>query len=130
MEGSALDEEGLFAAIARAGVRSLLIGRRALVVLGLPELTADYDLWIHIDDAEILNRLAAPFGLTPTREPEQARRIERYSLDNDEIVDVLVARSVPTVDGRKDWFCRRYPTPADRLAYISRAYKRWTERFR
>lgn len=25
-----------------------------------------------------------------------------------------------------DWFCRRYPTPADRLAYVRRAYKRWT----
>jgi hypothetical protein len=24
------------------------------------------------------------------------------------------------------WFRRRYPTPADRLAYARRAYKRWT----
>jgi len=24
------------------------------------------------------------------------------------------------------WFCRRYPTPADRLAYARRAYRRWT----
>lgn len=24
------------------------------------------------------------------------------------------------------WFCRRYPTPAERLAYVRRAYKRWT----
>ncbi len=24
------------------------------------------------------------------------------------------------------WFCRRYPTPADRLAYVRRAYRRWT----
>ena len=23
------------------------------------------------------------------------------------------------------WFRRRYPTPADRLAYVRRAYKRW-----
>ena len=23
------------------------------------------------------------------------------------------------------WFCRRYPTPAERLAYVRRAYKRW-----
>ena len=23
------------------------------------------------------------------------------------------------------WFCRRYPTPAERLAYARRAYTRW-----
>jgi hypothetical protein len=25
-----------------------------------------------------------------------------------------------------DWFCRRYPTPADRLRYVRRAHARWT----
>jgi hypothetical protein len=25
------------------------------------------------------------------------------------------------------WFQRRYPTPADRLAYVRRAYRRWTK---
>ena len=24
------------------------------------------------------------------------------------------------------WFCRRYPTPAERLAYVRRATRRWT----
>jgi hypothetical protein len=23
------------------------------------------------------------------------------------------------------WFCRRYPTPLERLAYVRRAYRRW-----
>jgi hypothetical protein len=23
------------------------------------------------------------------------------------------------------WFCRRYPTPLERLAYVRRAYARW-----
>jgi hypothetical protein len=23
------------------------------------------------------------------------------------------------------WFCRRYPTPLDRLGYVRRAYARW-----
>jgi hypothetical protein len=44
MEATAFDEEALFSAIARSGVRALLIGRRALVALGIPVLTADYDL--------------------------------------------------------------------------------------
>jgi hypothetical protein len=26
------------------------------------------------------------------------------------------------------WFCRRYPTPLDRLHYVRTAYKRWTAR--
>ncbi len=28
------------------------------------------------------------------------------------------------------WFTRRYPTGAERLAYVRRAYRRWTERSR
>ena len=99
VEGSEFDEEAFFRAIQDAGVRSLLIGRRALVALGAPVLTADYDLWIHIDDIDALNRLAAPFGLAPSRKADDARATGRYVLENDERVDVLVARSVPTVDG-------------------------------
>lgn len=43
-----------FRAISTSGARALLIGRRALVVLGLPVLTADYDFWLHFDDAECI----------------------------------------------------------------------------
>ena len=25
-----------------------------------------------------------------------------------------------------DWFTRRYPTPAERFAYVRRAYQRWS----
>jgi len=97
--GSEFDEEGFFRAIEVASVRALLIGRRALIALGAPVLTADYDLWIHVDDAEALNRAAAAFGLLPNRTPDGARKTGRYVLENDERVDVLVARSIPTVDG-------------------------------
>jgi hypothetical protein len=99
MEGSDFDEIAFFRAVERSRARALLIGRRALVVLGLPVLTADYDFWIHIDDADTLNRAAKPFGFAPTRSPDEARRHGRYVLENLEIVDVLVARVVPTVDG-------------------------------
>lgn len=99
MKGSEFDEIEFFRAVERSEVRALLIGRRALVILGLPVLTADYDYWIHIDDAAAFNRVAEPFGLVPTRTPEEARRRGRYVLENLEKVDVLVARVVPTVDG-------------------------------
>jgi hypothetical protein len=99
VEGSAFEERGFFAAIAKSGTRALLIGRRALVALGIPVLTADYDFWIHIDDIVTFNQATEPFGLIPTRTPEEARAKGRYVLENDERVDVLVARTVPTVDG-------------------------------
>jgi hypothetical protein len=99
MEPSEFDEIGFFRAIARSDVRALLIGRRAMVLLGLPVLTADYDFWIDIDQISHFNDAAEPFALQPTRSPEDARRAGRYVLENDEHIDVLVARSVSTVDG-------------------------------
>jgi hypothetical protein len=98
VRGGDFDELAFFQAIAASGARALLIGRRALVLLGLPVLTADYDFWIAIDDIPSFNAAAAPFGLVPTRDPVDARSRGRYALENDEHVDVLVARSVPTTD--------------------------------
>jgi hypothetical protein len=99
VKASDFDELAFFGAIRRSGARALLIGRRALVILGLPVLTADYDFWIGIDDIAAFNAAAAGVGLTPSLDPQTARRRVRYVLENDEHVDVVVARSVPTVDG-------------------------------
>jgi hypothetical protein len=93
------DEPAFFQAIERSGARALLIGRRALVVLGLPVLTADYDFWVAIDDIVAFNSAAGAVNLTPTCDADTARRRGRYALENDEHVDVLVARGLPTVDG-------------------------------
>lgn len=99
MRGTEFDEVAFFQAVHECGARALLIGRRALVVLGLPVLTADYDFWIAIDDIAQFNAAASPFDLVPTHDVEAARRRGRYALENDEHVDVLVARSVPTTEG-------------------------------
>jgi hypothetical protein len=101
MEGTEFSEEAFFAAIANSGARALLIGRRAMLALGVPVLTADYDLWAAFDDLEALNAALAPLGLHPNRTPEEARRKGRYVLENDEHVDVLVARAATTVTGDK-----------------------------
>jgi hypothetical protein len=101
VEGSLFDETEFFRAIAKSGARALLIGRRALVMLGIPVLTADYDFWIHIDDCARFNGAVEAMGLCPTLTPDEARARGRYVLENDERVDVLVARTVPTVDGTK-----------------------------
>lgn len=99
MQGTEFDETEFFRAIAASGARALLIGRRALVALGIPVLTADYDFWLHIEDISAFNAAVEPQGLFPTRTPDEARGRGRYVLENDERVDVLVARTVPTVDG-------------------------------
>jgi hypothetical protein len=101
MEPSAFDELAFFRAIQKSRTRALLIGRRALVLLGFPVLTADYDYWLAIDDIAPFNAACEPFGLMPTRSPDEARRAGRYVLENDEHVDVRVTRSVPTIDGRQ-----------------------------
>jgi hypothetical protein len=98
VEAAEFDEAEFFGAIAASGARALLIGRRALVALGIPLLTADYDFWLHIDDIAAFNAAIEPLGLRPTGTPEEARARGRYVLENDERV-VLVARAVPTVDG-------------------------------
>jgi hypothetical protein len=99
MQHGEFDELAFFRAIHESGVRALLIGRRALVLIGLPVLTADYDFWIAIDQIADFNAAAMRCDLHPTVGPEEARRRGRYALENDEHVDVLVARSVTTVDG-------------------------------
>ena len=99
MEATEFDEEEMFSAIARSGVRVLLIGRRALVALGIPVLTADYDMWIDIDEIAALNAAVEPLELHPNRTPDEARRFGRYVLEGDERVDVLVARQASTKDG-------------------------------
>jgi hypothetical protein len=109
VEASVFEEAGFFRAIAASGARSLLIGRRALIALGIPVLTVDYDFWLHIDDIAAFNSAIEPMGLHPTHTPAEARARGRYVAENDERVDVLVARSVPTVDGVRVAFDEVWP---------------------
>jgi len=109
VEGSLFEEAEFFRAVARSGARALLIGRRALIALGIPVLTVDYDFWLHIDDIARFNEAVEPLGLLPTHTPEEARARGRYVAQNDERVDVLVARSVPTVDAVRVAFDEVWP---------------------
>jgi hypothetical protein len=65
----------------------------------MPVMTADYDFWLAADDIGVFNDALRPFDMVPSRTPEDARAMGRYVVENDEHVDVLVARSVSTVDG-------------------------------
>lgn len=99
MQATAFDELAFFRAIADSGARALLIGRQALIALGMPVMTADYDFWLAADDIGVFNDALRPFDMLPSRTPEEARANGRYIVENDEHVDVLVARSVSTIDG-------------------------------
>ena len=98
MEQTHFEETEFFAAIAASAARALLIGRRALIALGLPLLTRDYDFWIHADDISLFNVALSRLDLLPNHSPDEARLRGRYVLENDERVDVIVARVVYTVD--------------------------------
>jgi hypothetical protein len=99
VEADLVEEAELFRAIDRSGARAILIGRRALVVLGLPVMTADYDFWLHADDVDRFNAALAPLGLASNYSPAEARQRGRYVLENGEHVDVLIARELRTVTG-------------------------------
>lgn len=94
VEADTFDERDFFSAINASGARALLIGRRALIALGLPVLTADYDFWLHIDDVELLNAALKMLDMTPTHSPADARARGRYVVENGEHVDVMIAREM------------------------------------
>ena len=93
------EEDDFFSALAGSGARILLIGRRALIALGIPVLTSDYDLWVHIDDIEKLNTALEGLDMAPNAQPAEARQRSRYVIENSVRVDVLVARAQTTKDG-------------------------------
>src|SRR5512143_3231098 len=99
MERAHHDDADILSALATSGARLLLIGRRAVIAKGIPVVTADYDVWIHIDDIEILNGAMAKLEDVPNHSPEAARARGRYVLENSDHVDVLVTRSKSTPDG-------------------------------
>lgn len=66
----------------------------------------------------------------PTREAVARARAEAERQLSPEEFDAYV--NAPISDAEREetralvaWFTRRYPTGADRLAYVRRAYKRW-----
>jgi hypothetical protein len=64
--------------------------------------------------------------------PEALARMRELSERQLSAEEVEAALRTPIDDTERDeilelvsWFRRRYPTPADRLAYVRRAYRRW-----
>jgi hypothetical protein len=56
-----MDDEGsLYRSASSAGARAVLIGRQALIALGLPVLTNDDDFWVHLEDLQRFHAAARP----------------------------------------------------------------------
>jgi hypothetical protein len=99
MQGEEFYDEDFFRVLERSGARALLIGRRALVALGAPVMTTDYDLWLHIDDIVLLNDAFREVDHFPNHSADEARRRGRYVLENGQHIDVMIARSKAEPDG-------------------------------
>lgn len=73
--------------------------------------------------------------MTGTPEPPseailcELRTLAERSLSPEEVAAALAIPVGPeeraAVIELVEWFGRRYPTPAERLAYVRRAYRRW-----
>ena len=65
-------------------VEQIRSAARAMIALGVPVLTSDYELWVHIDDVELLNQRAdslVPCPLPDCRRstslrPSASRRVD------------------------------------------------------
>jgi hypothetical protein len=99
MPGEEFYDEDFFRVLEGSGARALLIGRRALVALGAPVMTTDYDLWLHIDDIVLLNDAFRAVDHFPNHNPEEARKRGRYVLENGQHIDVMIARSKAEPEG-------------------------------
>ncbi len=71
--------------------------------------------------------------MTPHAEPAGRSRLRAEAERRLSPTEVEAYLSVTASDAEREgvlsqvgWFRRRYPTGADRLAYVRRAYRRWT----
>ena len=132
MKGSDFDEAEFFRAIQESRVRALLIGRRALVALGIPVLTADYDFWIHIEDiARAFLALAeADRDLVHDEAFNVGTTTENYMIrDVAHLVEEVVPDCEVTLSDEAFNDPRNYRVTCDKLARTIPGFKpQWTVR--
>ena len=74
-----------------------------------------------------------PPGVSTPADPETRARLKLLAEKPLPIEEWKRLAAIPVTEEDREqtlelvrWFVRRYPTPADRLAYVRRAYRRWT----
>jgi hypothetical protein len=73
--------------------------------------------------------------MTPPIADEALLRAQAFAKRTLTAEEIAASAAVPVSDEERAeildlvrWFCGRYPAPAERLAYVRRAYARWTQR--
>lgn len=90
-------------AIHKAGVRYLLIGRRAVIAYGGPVTTMDYDLYVDKTEENItlLLKIAEEFDLYPNISKEKIKTHFKFKLENDFAIDIFHAKYFSSGKGKK-----------------------------
>jgi hypothetical protein len=101
VDASEFEEGRFFAASAASGARSLLIGRRAMIALGLPVMTRDYDFWVAVDDAEAFNRAVAPGVLVAVPSLEHLIATKRFGGRARDADDIRMLEELRAMESRR-----------------------------
>jgi hypothetical protein len=82
--------------IHKAGVKYLLIGRRAIIAYGGPVQTMDYDIYVepNIENINLLLDIAKKFELYPSLPKDQIMKNFKFRLENNFALDVFKAKKV------------------------------------
>jgi len=104
------DPVKFIAAVHKANVKYLLIGRQAMIAYGIPVQTMDYDLYIDgdIENTRLFLEVAADFGLFPSRELDELKSHFMFKLENDVTIDVFRAKKMINQEGETISFEEMY----------------------
>ena len=96
--------------IHEAGVRYLIIGRRAVIAYGGPVQTMDYDIYIDKskENLDLLLKIAKNFDLHPNISKEKIATHFKFRLENDFAVDVFYAKRLSLKKNKKTSFDELY----------------------
>ena len=96
--------------IHKAGVKYLLIGRRAIIAYGGPVQTMDYDIYIDGsgENLDLLLGIAKKFELFSNLPKEKIMTHFKFRLENDFAIDIFRARYFSSGEGKKLSFDELY----------------------
>lgn len=104
----------LVKALNKERIRYIIIGRRALILYGIPVMTADYDLWISPEDREKTLTLLEKMGIELSEHPTTKKLIV-FAYSSTKKFDLFFHRTITNLDGEKIIFddCYQNAVTAD-----------------
>ena len=132
MEGTDFDEDAFFRGIASCGAGALAIPALDDLIATKRFMARNKDLRGHPAAGSSQDRgaVSRPY---PAVTDELRARMAAMAEEPIDPAQWRARAAIPISDEEREetlalvrWFCRRYPTADDRLAYVRRAYRRWT----